>query len=149
MFIRHAPALGASLLGAAVAMVIGACGDASTPARPADTLDDPCTSLSETAFGRGENGEFCITWDDSLDIETGFRITLNYGNGAEVFVYETAANTSAFFPPDSDVPISGDIDLQACLARAGRFVTVEAILPEGDQLVASGAMNAECADMSR
>lgn len=103
-----------------------------------------CTAVADTAFGTGDAGEFCVVWQDAFEDETGFRVTLNYGNGAEVFVYESGPNSTSFFPPRADSPPGDDVDLDTCLARSNRQVFVDAVLPDGTVAVTGGAMNTEC-----
>jgi hypothetical protein len=100
-----------------------------------------CTPIPGANFARDP---FCVAWDDIFDDETGFTITVDYGNGAEVFAYSAPSNTEHIFLPPDDGPAAGET-LEECLARAGIQVSVVAHLPSGDQEIRRSAANFECA----
>ncbi len=127
-------------------VMMASCSGGEPSGDPASTpmAAQQCTTGADAPFGTGDAGEFCIVWQDEFEDETGFRVTLNYGNGAEMFVYETGPDSTSFFPPSADSPPGSDADLDTCVARSRRFVFVQALFPGGVIPVRGGEMEAEC-----
>jgi DNA-binding CsgD family transcriptional regulator len=87
---------------------------------------------------------FCVAWRDRFDDESGFRVTIGYGGGGEVFTYTTEPGTETFFPPDGHAPPrQGTLD--ECLARSNIQVSVAVIRSDIPEEFARGAVNFECA----
>lgn len=79
-------------------------------------------------IGRNDNGRVCITWADTQNDETGFRIKLHYASG-EAFEYTAPPNTNEFLPPLADTTGLGAFDLST--GRKDYGVQIWAIRPDG------------------
>jgi Bacterial regulatory proteins, luxR family len=67
---------------------------------------------------------FCVTWSDVFENETGFRVEIKHGGGE--FVYHLPADTTEVFPPPSDWPYGAVKEVQ---------VEVYAEMPAGEEMV--------------
>ena len=81
---------------------------------------------------------FCFAWDDTYSNETAFRITLEYSQTKERFVYETPPDTISLIIPAEDAPQPDTCD------RVDFSVSVDAILPTGAVNVGGFARDSHC-----
>lgn len=87
---------------------------------------------------------FCIVWIDKFDDELGYRISLNYFQSGEHFIYEIlGSDIVQFIVPEADAPRL-DESLEQCRRRKDIEVFITAIRPIGDWLVDSTALETHC-----
>jgi hypothetical protein len=91
--------------------------------------------------------QFCITWLDTEDNETGFRIILEYmvefPNRGETFVYEVGPDVTQVIVPEEHSPFP-DESSEWCVRRNDFRITVIALKPGLERTVDTTGITLDC-----
>ncbi len=99
----------------------------------------PHPPRSDAEISRTDDGRACMSWFDTFNGETGYRLELSYPGSQETFTYRTPPNTVTFVFPQADVLGLGTFG--AGLGRKDFAYEVWAVMSDGsEQLAGAGAV---------
>ncbi len=105
----------------------------------ANGCSSPHPPRSDAQISRTDDGRACMSWFDTFNGETGYRLELSYPGSQETFTYRAPPNTVTFIFPEADV--LGMASFGAGLGRKDFAYEVWAVMPDGsEQLAGAGAV---------
>jgi hypothetical protein len=102
----------------------------------------PYISVPSTGVELGNaNVAFCVVWATDYPDETGFRVSVRYHEGGDLFVHTIPADEHDFVFPAAEAPVLVGPD---CTRRRSFTVEVVVLRPSGEEPVGASGVVAEC-----
>ena len=102
----------------------------------------PYVKVPPTGVERGAaTVAFCVVWANEYPDETGFRVSVRYHEGGDLFVHTIPADEHDFVFPAADAPI---LTGPECARRRSFTIEVVVLRPSGEEPVGASSVVAEC-----
>lgn len=112
-------------------------------ANPASLVCARPENLTDTKVNTVWGPPFCIVWVDEFEDEQGYRISLDYFQSGELFIYEVGVDVDQLIVPDADAPRLNE-SLEQCLRHKDYEIFVTALRPNSEERVDGMAFTTHC-----